>query len=161
MVEIRIRSGCPGDFGAITELIGRIENFSPEEVEVARSVVAEGLCLEEDKGYKFICAEDGDGSIVAYACYGQVPLTDGTYDLYWIAVDPMARRLGLGRRLLAAVEDDLRSTGARQLFIETSGKDNYNEARRFYQSLGYHLAIRLRDFYRPGDDKYLYYKQFM
>ena len=38
-------------------------------------------------GYEFVIAED-DSSMVGYACFGEIPCTVGSYDLYWIVVDP-------------------------------------------------------------------------
>lgn len=158
MPEISIRPGRPADLGAIEALTGRIENFAPEEAEVAIQVTADGLCQGAEQGYRVVCAEGDNGSLVGYACFGAVPMTEGTYDLYWLAVDPSARKHGVGRKLLAAVEEELRSQRGRRLFIETSGRENYLQARRLYESFGCDLAARLTDYYRPGDDKYIYVK---
>lgn len=158
MAKSDIRPGRPEDLGAIEALLGRIENFEPEEAEVARQVTADGLRQEGAQGYRIVCAEGDNDSLVGYACFGAVPMTEGTYDLYWLAVDPSARRLGVGRKLLAAVEEELRGQRGRRLYIETSGRETYREARRLYESFGCELAARLADFYRPGDDKYIYVK---
>lgn len=127
---------------------------------MARQVTADSFKKGENQGYRVLCAEGDNGSLVGYACFGQVPMTEGSYDLYWLAVDPSARRSGGGRLLLAAVEEELQALKARHLYIETSGRPAYEGARRLYESLGYRLAVRLVDFYRPGDDKYLYVKVF-
>ncbi len=157
---IRVRTGSARDLESLHDLIGRIENFTPEEVEVARQVVAEGLGPRGEGGYRVLCAEDAAGALAGFACTGRVPLTEGTYDLYWIAVDPKARRLGVARRLMEAVEEELIGLGARQLYIETSGREAYRGARRLYEALGYEEVLRLPDFYRAGDDKLLYFKSF-
>jgi D-alanine-D-alanine ligase len=71
-------------------------------------------------GYYFVVERDGN-RVRGYACYGPRSLTEGTYDLYWIAVDPQYRRVGIGRLLLDWVEQDIRQKGGRLVVVETSG----------------------------------------
>ena len=59
---------------------------------------------EEASGYYFLFA-DGEHGLEGYACLGPIPGTHRRCELYWIAVDPDARRRGLGRRLQHAAED--------------------------------------------------------
>jgi ribosomal protein S18 acetylase RimI-like enzyme len=99
-------------------------------------------------------------AVQGYACYGPVPLTVGTYDLYWIVVDPVAQGRGHGRRLLEAVERRIEELGGRKLLIETSSQESYAGTIRFYERSGYELAARIRDFYKVGDDKLVFSKDF-
>lgn len=108
--------------------------------------------------YEFLGAFDGD-ALVAYACYGPTPGTDGTFDLYWIAVHPEAQGAGVGAQLLAEVEDRLRDRGARLLVAETSSRANYSPTRRFYDRRGYREAARVAGFYAPADDRVIYAKR--
>jgi ribosomal protein S18 acetylase RimI-like enzyme len=96
---------------------------------------------------------------VGYACYGPTPGTDGTFDLYWIAVHPSAQGRGDGSRLLAEVERRLRERDARLLVVETSSRDSYRHTRRFYEARGYTLAARCRDYYAVDDDREIYCKR--
>ena len=112
----------------------------------------------EASGYAFAVFRQADGTVLGYACYGPHPLTEGTYDLYWIVVDPQARGQGIGRALLEHVEDQARSTGARLLVAETSSSSAYEPARRLYASRGYAREAVLVDFYAPGDDLLIYTK---
>ena len=89
---------------------------------------------------------------VCYACFGQTPMTDATYDLYWLVTAASVRGRGLGRDLLAAVESELQQRGARTVRIETSSLEGQGGALRFYERVGYAVAGRIPDFYRPGDD---------
>jgi len=73
-------------------------------------------------GYEFLGLFDHSDVLIGYACYGPTPGTDGTYDLYWIAMDPSVQGSGEGSRLLAAVEGRLGSRGARLLVAETSSR---------------------------------------
>ena len=96
---------------------------------------------------------------MGYACYGPRALTDRTYDLYWIAVGPKARRGGVGRILLRAVEQDIRKLGGRLLIVETSGLPKYEPTRAFYLATGYMLEATLKDFYTDGDDLVIFTKR--
>lgn len=58
--------------------------------------------------------------ILGYACFGFHTLTQGVYDLYWIAVHPDAQGQGVGRALLAHVESRVIERGGYMLLIETS-----------------------------------------
>lgn len=93
----------------------------------------------------------GDGGGLAYAAPER--LTDGTWNLLLLAVDPARQRQGQGRRLVFAVEALLRGRGARLLLVETSGVPTFAGQRRFYTRLGFRREARIRDFYQAGDDK--------
>ncbi len=136
--------------------------FSDGEVETAMELIDTGLA--QDPGtpdpYLFLVAEDDEGGVLGYACYGTIPLTTGSFDLYWIAVRPDLQNRGIGRRLLAAAESDMAGRGARLVLVETSSRADYVATRAFYERSGYDVAARIRDFYRPGDDKVVYEKRF-
>ena len=93
-----------------------------------------------------------DGKPVGYVCFGPTPMTDGTFDLYWIATDPSVRGQGEGHALVAAMESELRRRGGRLVRVETSATEDYDSTRGFYARAQYQEEARVRDFYRPGDD---------
>lgn len=134
--------------------------FDPEEITTVAELWEEYRSKGPEKsGYHFIVLKDA-GRVMGYACYGQRPLTVGTYDLYWIAVDPSCRRQGAGRQLLVQVEQDVCRLGGRLLVIETSGLEMYTPTRSFYLAAGYQLEATIRDFYKPGDDLVVFTKNF-
>jgi ribosomal protein S18 acetylase RimI-like enzyme len=96
--------------------------------------------------------------MLGYACFGPHPLTQGTYDLYWIVVDPTAQGHGIGHALLARVEAEVQARGGRLLLVETSGTPAYAPARRFYESSGYRCEATIHDFYALGDDLVIFSK---
>jgi len=114
----------------------------------------------EQKDYDFLCAVDEKDQAMGYACFGPVPLTKGTYDLYWIAVDPVRQGLGLGSQLLKRVEEEVTKRQARMLLIETSSQPKYTQTRNFYLKNGYVEVSRIKDFYALGDDRVTYQKKF-
>ncbi len=79
-------------------------------------------------------------------------MTQGCFDLYWIAADAAARGQGTGRSLVAAMERVLVSRAGRLVRVETSSQEAYGATRKFYLAIGYIEEARLRDFYKPGDD---------
>ncbi len=98
-----------------------------------------------------------DGRLMAWACWGPTPERPGTFDLYWIVVDPEAQGRGLGSRLLA--EMDARIAGrAREVLVETSGRDDYAPTRAFYLRHGYRQVGHVPDHFAPGDDLVRYAK---
>lgn len=145
------------DAVAIEKLVLETGFFTTEEVAIARELVDERLAKGAASGYEFLLA-DLNGSLVGYSCYGHIAGTDHSYDLYWIAVSPQQQRSGIGRKILAETEAVIaRSTNAR-IYIETSGKPQYQPTQAFYEKNGYVLEARLVDFYRVDDDKLIYVK---
>ena len=159
--EMRIRQLDRRDRPFIERMVTATGNFNDVEVATALELVDEALARGEESGYFFAILEHGNKHPVVqgYACYGPVPLTQGTYDLYWIAVDPASQGKGFGRHLLEYVEADVLRRGGRMILIETSSQESYGATVRFYEHSGYHLAARIRNFYRIGDDKLVFQKE--
>lgn len=133
--------------------------FTQEEVECVDELWQEYQAQGPDRsGYYWLVDRDEDGRVVGYSCYGPRSLTIGTYDLYWIAVDPTVRRGGVGRGLLAATEEAIRKLGGRLMFVETSGLPKYEATRKFYLATGYLLEATIKDFYTEGDDLVIFTK---
>jgi ribosomal protein S18 acetylase RimI-like enzyme len=87
-----------------------------------------------------------------------VPLTQRSFDLYWIAVAPDAEGQGVGRALMQLVERAVAARGGGHLYIETSSRRVYRRTRRVDRAAGYRQAARLADFYAPGDHKIMFCK---
>lgn len=148
---------CMRDPGHIRELVSATGHFSAAEVDIAVELVEERLVKGPASGYEFVFLDDG-GSLIAYACYGEIPCTVGSYDLYWIAVDPSRQGQGLGRLVMQEVERLVKVRGGRRLYADTSGRAQYAATRSFYERSGFMEEARLRDFYTVGDDKVVFGK---
>ena len=146
------------DRPAIAQLVQRVGNFSPDEMETALELVDEWLSHGEASDYICWVLEDEVG-VQGYICIGPTPLTDGTFDLYWIAVDPSVQGRGYGRALTRLAEDEARARGGRLLLIETASQESYGATVGFYKRAGYELVSRIADFYRVGDDKLTFAKR--
>ena len=138
----------------LAELLVDTGAFHADEVEVALSLFDLSSAAPGASDYEFVGAFEDD-RLVGYACFGATPGTDGTFDLYWLAVDPVVQGRGIGRSLVRAVEEKLIGRGGRLLVVETSSRPDYESTRRFYARSGYTEAARVRDFYAPADDRIL------
>src|SRR6185312_10120487 len=145
------------DVGRVRSLVASTGFFNQAEVEVAADLVTERLTKGIRSGYNFVLAERGS-SLVGYACYGPIEGTQGSFELYWIAVSPDEQRRGLGAQAYARAEAAMRKAGAKHIYADTSSSDRYAGTRGFYQRMGFHEDARLADFYAPGDSKIVYVK---
>lgn len=91
--------------------------------------------------------------------YAPEPMTEGTYNLYLIAVHRDQHGRGTGQALMHYVEQELRAAGQRILLVETSGLPEFSRTRSFYTQLGYSREAVIRDFYRAGEDKVVFWKR--
>lgn len=145
----------PADVEAVRDLVRATGYFNDEETAIAAELVAETLARGDEAGYAFLFAE-AEGRVVGYACYGLVPCSSVSWDLYWIAVHPSQQGGGLGRRMLRETERRVRAAGGLALYAETSGKAQYASTRAFYEKSGYATAGVFADFYAVGDAKFTY-----
>ena len=94
-----IRAAIEMDGHQIQSITARAGVFNQEEVDSVTVMWSEYLSLgPEGSGYYFI-VDHREDQVLGFAIYGPRDLTDGVYDLYWIAVDPGARRKSVGREL--------------------------------------------------------------
>ncbi len=148
----------PDDRKYIEEILRSSGFFYEFEIQTALEIADETLAKGVEKsGYYWLKVVDEDG-FAAFANYGKNPFSTHSWDLYWIAVHQNSRNRKLGTLLLQAVEDDVRKSGGKILWIETSGRPQYASTEKFYQRNGYQLQASLSEFYGPGDPKQIYSK---
>jgi len=147
-----------GDRPTVLDIIQTTEMFTPDEVAVARELIDIYLDQQEQRDYRLVVALSEAGRVVGYLSYGPTPLTEGTYDLYWMAVASGQQGRGHGRELVNWLEEEVRASGGRMILIETSSQPKYEKTRRFYTGLNYQEVSRIPDFYRKGDDRITYVK---
>lgn len=145
------------DRDAVERITRECKYFRPDEVDVAVSLVDDRLEKGEASDYLFVIAEHA-GQVVGYTCYGKIACTVHSFDLYWIVVDAMVQRGGIGRKLMSATEERIRNMDGKRVYAETSGQAQYASTRGFYESCGYNAESVLKDFYAPGDDRVTYVK---
>ena len=148
-----------GDLPELERILVATGAFTAAEVAVAMELLEIVISQPEQHDYEVAVAELL-GKVAGYVLFGPVPAADGNFDLYWIAVDPAAQGSGVGQRLLEHVEEEVRGRGGRMVCLETSSQGGYSRTRSFYEKAGYLLESRIRDFYKPGDDRLTYVKRF-
>jgi ribosomal protein S18 acetylase RimI-like enzyme len=146
------------DHDAVRRLVDSTGVFSDVEIDVAVELIDDRIKRGAQSDYFFVFAEQ-DGRAVGYTCYGRIPLTTSSFDLYWIAVDKAMHGRKIGRALLEQTEELIRQSAGRQVYIETSNRGQYAPTRGFYLRCGYRQEALLKNFYADGDDKVIYAKE--
>jgi ribosomal protein S18 acetylase RimI-like enzyme len=145
------------DRAAVLGVVGAVGLFPADELVEVGQMLDAFLTGTADPSDRWVTDDLGSGSAgVAY--YAPERMTEGTWNLYLLAVAPGVQGAGRGAALVRHVEADLRAVGARVLLIETSGVEDFEAQRRFYRGLGYSEEARIRDFYATGDDKVIFWK---
>jgi len=156
LVSSRLRPLSAADRGRIEDITHAVGLFRDDEILVALEVFDEATREGGSQSYTALGA-DVDGRLVGWICWGPTPCTLGTYDLYWMAVDPALQGSGIGSALLGEMERRLAGL-ARLIIIETTGRPDYAATRGFYEARGYRPAATIPDFYAPGDDQVVFVK---
>jgi ribosomal protein S18 acetylase RimI-like enzyme len=154
----KIRPMTRRDKPAIMRMLAATPEFKPDEVVVAEEVIDSYLKDSYQSGYYILVAEV-EKRVSGYICYGPTPLTEGTWDIYWVAVGGGEQRRGVGSALMTFAEDEIKKAGGRLAIIETASQPEYERTRRFYHRYGFKLVGRIPDFYAPGDDKLILLKR--
>ena len=143
----------------IRNILISTSSFNNREIEVAMDLVRENLEKGSlASGYFFLLARVESGQMAGFTCFGPIPCTLHSYDLYWIAVHRDFQGMGLGRLLYLETEIKVKKQNGEKIYAETSGRKDYMPARQFYRDLGFTETCKLEDFYAPGDDKIIYQK---
>lgn len=140
----------------ILQILQSNQNFNETEVDAGMEVVDD--YLEGDNDYKIFIDEDnyssnpprGPNGFIAFA---KRPLTEGTWDIYWIAVNSQLHSQGVGTRLIQYAEEYIKTWDkqANLIILETSGREGYNKERKFYEKNGYTNLVEIKDFYKQND----------
>lgn len=148
-----IRAVVPGDVPALKALIDATALFPSHMLD-------DMLASYFEQGSTGLQAwlTDDEGGPASVAYYAPERMTDGTWNLYLIAVHPQRQGGGRGSALLRHVEATLAMRGERVLLIETSGLPEFERTRAFYRGNGYGEEARIRDFYQSGEDKVIFRK---
>ncbi len=158
-ISMNIRPMTSQDKPAVMEIIRNTPEFNPMEADLAEEVIDAYLGGPVTSGYFTLVAEI-NGAIAGLICYGPTPITEGTWDVYWIAVDQKLQGRGIGRKLMETAEENIRRENGRLILVETSSRSGYEKTNLFYQRIGYKETARIIDYYSIGDDQVIYEKRF-
>lgn len=144
------------DMAPLEEILLSSGFFYDSEVDIALSLARENLEAGEEKsGYIFNVAEE-NGKPVAFTCYGKIPGTESSFDLYWIVVHKSQRGKGIGKILMNMAREDIGKRGGENIWIETSSRPLYQPTIHFYLSYGCEKVTELPDFYGKNDNKVIF-----
>jgi GNAT superfamily N-acetyltransferase len=157
LVSPQLRHLNASDRGRIEEITRAVGLFREDEIPVALEVFDEAVRTSSPDASYLALGADVDGRLAGWICWGPTPCTLGTYDLYWMAVDPSVQGSGVGTALITEMERLLAGT-ARLIVVETAGRADYSATRAFYEARGYRATATIPEFYGPGDDQVVYVK---
>jgi len=150
---MNIRSLAEKDRARLLSMLIKTRAFTSAEIDVAMELIDIVLKDENQEDYQIDCMADDQDQTVGYICYGPAPMTQGTFDLYWVAVDPDSQEKGVGSKLLSFLEKVVKAEGGRMILADTSTIPQYERTRKFYLKNGFQEEGRIRDYYHPGNDR--------
>ena len=156
--EMEIRPIMQKDRVTLQSMLVKTEVFTSEEIDVAMELIDIVLRDQHQEDYKIHCMVDDQDQPMGYICYGPTPMTQGTFDLYWIAVDPQFQGQGIGSRLLDFLEETVRDRKGRMILVDTSSIPQYEKTQKFYFRKGFQEVARVPDYYHPGNDRITFCK---
>jgi len=152
--SIRIREALPSDLPAMKSIIDSTALFPSELLDDMSASFFDGSGADE---IWLVAEYDGAQAGLAYCASEQ--MTEGAKNLLLIAVHARAQGKGHGTALLEELETRLKKQMNRILLVETSGLPEYAATRRFYLKNGFTAEARIRDFYKAGEDKIVFWKR--
>ena len=147
-----IRPVKPDDLPALKIVIDANELFPSDMLD---EMISDYFHTKDNNDYWFTY---DDGKPIAIAYCAPERMTEGTWNLYLIAVHPDYQRSGLGSSMLHHIEQRLAARGERVLLVETSGLESFEGTREFYRKCGYNKEAKIREFYQAGEDKIIFRK---
>ncbi|MFA6636898.1 MAG: N-acetyltransferase [Candidatus Omnitrophota bacterium] len=131
--------------------------FRDKEIDVLEELIDEMLSGKETT-YRVLSSDSG-GELTAFVIFGRTPLTDLSWDIYWLVVPPEHQGKGLGRKILSDAERIMTEENSEAVIrVETSTREEYAPARRFYAARGFREVGVIEDFYSRGDGLAIYAK---
>ena len=156
---MKIRPLSEKDRARLFSMLVRTRSFTSEEIDVAMELIDIVLKDPNQKDYRIHCMVDDQDQTTGFICYGPTPMTEGTFDLYWIAVDPDFQGNGIGSKLLGFLEKVLEGLKGRMILADTSSVPQYEKTKSFYLKNGFRDVARVPDYYHPGNDRITFCKK--
>lgn len=143
-----------GDLPDLKNVLTSSELFPAELLD---DMIADFFDNEDSADIWFTVVDEDRAIAIAYCAPER--MTTGTYNLYAIAVHRDHQGKGIGKQMMAYLENLLQQSGHRILLVETSGLADYALTREFYHKCQYTQEATIRDFYDAGEDKVVFWKK--
>jgi RimJ/RimL family protein N-acetyltransferase len=147
-----IRPPKKSDLAAISLVLADTELFPAEMLEEMIAPFFEDPTGSE----KWLVHEHEAEGVIGFAYFRPEPLAEGTWNLLAIGLRKTHQGHGYGETMIKRVEQELSSE--RVLIVETSGVEDFEATRTFYERCGYDREAVIRDYWATGDDKIIYRK---
>lgn len=151
-INKNIRPVTRNDIPSLKTVIDAHELFPSDMLD---EMISDYFANENSTDIWFTCQEKEP---VAIAYCAPEKMTEGTWNLYLIAVHPDYQGQGVGTSMVHYIEEILAARGERILLVETSSLDSFAQTRKFYHKCGYHQEAQIREFYQAGEDKIVFRK---
>lgn len=150
--DTSIRPVEQGDLAHLKSIVDATELFPSEMMDDMLSGYFDG----SKPDIWFTCIRDGEP--ISFGFCEPERMTEGTWNLLALAVQPEHQGKGTGSAMMSYLEDRLASDGQRLLLVETMGSPEFGRTRAFYRGNGYVEEARIREFYEAGADKIVFWK---
>jgi ribosomal protein S18 acetylase RimI-like enzyme len=150
----KIRAVSKEDIETLKKIIDSSELFPSEYLD---EMISDYFNNPETEDIWFTYINKESLSAIGYC----VPekLTDGTYNLLAIGVIKELQGKGIASEMMKYIEQLIKQKGGRILIVETSSDDAQFAARNFYKKIGYTQEAIIRDFWKEGEDKIVFWKK--
>lgn len=149
-----IRSITSDDLPALIAVINSSELFPGEFL----NEMTMDFLTNSDSPEMWFTFEQTNVPIAVMFCAPE-KMTEGTYNLYLIAVNKNIQGTGIGTKMMSFLEKELQLKGVRILLVETSSLPEFELTRKFYDNLGFEREAVIREFYQKGEDKIVFWKK--
>src|SRR4030042_2988945 len=129
---MKIRPLFEKDRATLLSMLIKTRAFTSAEIDVAMELIDMVLKDPVQKDYRIECMVNDQDLAIGYICYGPTPMAQGTFDLYWIAVDPDFQKQGVGSKLIGFLEEWVKTRGGRIILADTSTIPHYEKTQNFY-----------------------------
>lgn len=150
----RIRAVIQDDISELKKVIESSELFPPEYLD---EMISDYLNNPDSEEIWFTYIDNNKPIAIGYC----VPekFTEGTYNLLSLGVLKEWQGKGIASEMLNYIEQELKQKGARILIIETSSDVAQLPARSLYLKNQYAQEAVIRDFWKDGEDKIVFWKK--
>jgi ribosomal protein S18 acetylase RimI-like enzyme len=151
---MNIRPIIKSDLDSLKQVLDSSELFPSEYLD---EMIADYFTNPETPDIWFTCIEEDKPISIGYC----VPekLTDGTYNLLAIGVSQEHQRKVVAALMMEYIERMLKQSGARILIVETSSDDAQIGAGNLYHKIGYIQVAVIKEFWKEGEDKIVFWKK--
>ncbi len=153
-IDTNIRPVIPNDMPALKAVIEANELFPSEMLD---DMISDYFAQENSQDI-WLTYQENEPMAIGIAYCAPEKMTEGTWNLYLIAVHPDYQGQGIGTSIMRYIEQMLAARGERLLLVETSSLASFEGTREFYRKCGYEQEAQIREFYQAGEDKLVYRK---